>query len=89
MKKKKIEVIRVVDEDDNTVQDLFAIEQGTRPDRQVTHDAVYAFLGDYQSDGDELCYQEVINALCRNQQIEMFGYTFFFVEIPLYEHETV
>lgn len=85
MKERKIEIIRVVDEDDNTVNDLFAIESGTIPDGKVTHDAVYAFLGDYQSDGDELCYKEVIDSLCRHQQIEMFGYTFFFVETILYE----
>lgn len=85
MKERKIEIIRVVDEDDNTVSDLFAIESGTRPDRIVTKDAVNAFLGNYQSDGDELCYKEVIDSLCRHQQIEMFGYTFFFVETILYE----
>lgn len=84
MKEKKIEIVRVVDEDNNTVRDLFAIEAGTRPDREVTKRAVYDFLGDFQSDGDEACYTEVINALCRNQSIEMFGYTFFFAEVTLY-----
>ena len=84
MNEKKIEIVRVVDEDDNTVNDLFAIEAGTRPDREVTKKAVYDFLGEYQSDGDESCYLEVINALCKNQSIEMFGYTFFFAETTLY-----
>ena len=84
MKEKKIEIVRVVDEDDNTVRDLFAIEDGTRPNYGVTTKAVYDFLGDYQSDGDEACYKEVIDALCKNQSIEMFGYTFFFVEVTLY-----
>jgi hypothetical protein len=85
MKEKKIEIIKVVDENDNTVNDLFAIESGTRPRLDVTTKAVYDFLGDYQNDGDENCYQLVINALCRNESIEMFGYTFFFEKITLFE----
>ena len=85
MKEKKIEIIRVVDEDDNTISDLFAIESGTRPRLDVTTKAVYAFLGDYQCDSDELCYKEIIDSLCQNKSIEMYGYTFFFAETTLYE----
>ena len=86
MKTKKIEIIRVVDEDDNTVQDLFAVNSGERPDFGITTKAVYDFLGEYQSDGDEVNYKHVINELCNNRSVEMFGYTFFFVEVTLYEH---
>jgi hypothetical protein len=85
MKEKQIEIIRVVDEDDNTVNDLFAIESGTRPRLDITTKAVYGFLGDSLNDDDKNCYQLVINALCRNESIEMFGYTFFFEKITLYE----
>ena len=85
MREKKIEIISVVDEDNNTVSDLFAIEAGTRPRLDITTKAVYAFLGDYQGNSDEEDYKEVIDAICQNKSIEMYGYTFFFVETTLYE----
>ena len=85
MKEKKIEIVKVVNEDGCASENLFAIEYGTRPNKEVVTKAVYKYFGDFQSDGDEVCYQYVIDELCHNRGVEMFGDSFSFETVTLYE----
>lgn len=82
---KKIEVVVVVNKDGDWIQPLFAIPSGTRPNKEMVTKAVFDYFGEFQGDSDELCYQEVINELCHNRSVEMFGDVFCFRTVTLYE----
>lgn len=85
MTKKTIKCLWVEDEDGKS-DILFSIVSGERPNEDVVRKHIYQFLGDFQQDGDEACYEIVVSQLCQEHAVEMFGYEFYFEETILYEN---